>query len=125
MMRRRTTSLLALLAILAVMLLGATPAAAQHGPTTGHIYADPALDTDGDGDWGKIEFISQVTVHDAEPELIADLTAFGNYAYLARWGGEDCAGPEGGGPDGGCTSSTSPTRPTPERSGSSAPTRTP
>jgi hypothetical protein len=55
----------------------------------------------GDGDWGKIEFISQVTVHDAEPELIADLTAFGNYAYLARWGGEDCAGPEGGGPDGG------------------------
>jgi hypothetical protein len=99
--RRRTTSLLALLAILAVMLLGAAPAAAQHGPTTGHIYADPALDTDGDGDWGKIEFISQVTVHDAEPELIADLTAFGNYAYLARWGGEDCAGPEGGGPDGG------------------------
>src|SRR5215216_1427636 len=99
--RRRTTSLLALLAILAVMLLGAAPAAAQHGPTTGHIYADPALDTDGDGDWGKIEFISQVTVHDAEPELIADVTAFGNYAYLARWGGEDCAGPEGGGPDGG------------------------
>jgi hypothetical protein len=57
-MRRRTTSLLALLAILAVMLVGAAPAAAQHGPTTGHIYADPALDTDGDGDWGKIEFIS-------------------------------------------------------------------
>src|SRR5215207_4435923 len=99
--RRRTTSLLALLAILAVMLLGAAPAAAQHGPTTGHIYADPALDTDGDGDWGKINFISQLTVHDAEPELIADLTAFGNYAYLARWGSEDCAGPEGGGPDGG------------------------
>jgi hypothetical protein len=101
-MRRRTTSLLALLAMLAAMsLLGATPAGAQHGPEDGHIYADPALDTDGDGDWGKIEFISQVTVHDAEPELIADLTAFGNYAYLARWGGEDCAGPEGGGPDGG------------------------
>jgi hypothetical protein len=101
-MRRRTTSLLALLAVLAAMsLLGATPAGAQHGPEDGHIYADPALDTDGDGDWGKIEFISQVTVHDAEPELIADLTAFGNYAYLARWGGEDCAGPEGGGPDGG------------------------
>ena len=101
-MRRRTTSLLALLAMLAAMsLLGATPAGAQHGPEDGHIYADPALDTDGDGDWGKIEFISQVTVHDAEPELIADLTAFGDYAYLARWGGEDCAGPEGGGPDGG------------------------
>jgi hypothetical protein len=101
-MRRRTTSLLALLAMLAMMtLLGASPASAQHGPEDGHIYADPALDTDGDGDWGKIEFISQVTVHDAEPELIADLTAFGNYAYLARFGGADCAGPEGGGPDGG------------------------
>jgi hypothetical protein len=46
---------------------------------------------------GKIEFISQVTVHDAEPELIADVTAFANYAYLARFGGADCAGPEGGG----------------------------
>jgi hypothetical protein len=101
-MRRRTTSLLALLVMLAAMtLLGASPAGAQHGPDDGHIYADPALDTDGDGDWGKIEFVSQVTVHDAEPELIADVTAFGNYAYLARWGGEDCAGPEGGGPDGG------------------------
>jgi hypothetical protein len=101
MRRRRTTSLLALLVMLAVMVLGAAPAAAHHGPTTGHIYADPALDTDGDGDWGKIEFVSQVTVHDAEPELIADVTAFGNYAYLARFGGADCAGPEGGGPDGG------------------------
>jgi len=101
-MRRRTTSLLALLVMLAAMtLLGASPAGAQHGPDDGHIYADPALDTDGDGDWGKIEFVSQVTVHDAEPELNADVTAFGNYAYLARWGGEDCAGPEGGGPDGG------------------------
>jgi hypothetical protein len=100
--RRRRTSLLALLVMLAaVTLLGATPAGAQHGPEDGHIYADPALDTDGDGDWGKIEFISQVTVHDAEPELIADVTAFGNYAYLARFGGADCAGPEGGGPDGG------------------------
>jgi hypothetical protein len=101
-MRRRTTSLLALLVMLAAMtLLGASPAGAQHGPEDGHIYADPALDTDGDGDWGKIEFVSQVTVHDAEPELIADVTAFGNYAYLARFGGADCAGPEGGGPDGG------------------------
>jgi hypothetical protein len=100
-MRKRTTSLLALLVMLALMtLLGATPAGAQHGPEEGHIPAPPA-DTDGDGDWGKIEFVSQVTVHDAEPELIADLTAFGNYAYLARWGGADCAGPEGGGPDGG------------------------
>jgi hypothetical protein len=82
---------------------GPGPAVAhdQHGGEGGHIYADPTLDTDGDGDWGKIEFIGQVTVSDAEPELIADVTAFGNYAYLARWGGSECAGPEGSGPDGG------------------------
>ena len=47
-MRRRTTSLLALLIMLATMtLLGASPAGAQHGPEEGHIYAPPA-DTDGD-----------------------------------------------------------------------------
>ena len=125
MRRRRTTSLLALLVMLTLMLLGVAPAAAHHGPTTGHIYADPALDTDGDGDWGKIEFVSQVTVHDAEPELIADVTAFGNYAYLARFGGADCAGPEGGGPDGGVYVIDISDPANPERSGSSAPTRTP
>ena len=82
---------------------GALPSAAQHGTDEGHLL-DPITaqpDTDGDGDWGKIEFISKLAVADAEPELIADVTAFGNYAYLARWGGADCAGPEGGGPDGG------------------------
>jgi hypothetical protein len=86
-----------------VVVGGTVPANAhdQHGGTGGHIYADPALDTDGDGDWGKIEFVGQLTVSDAEPELIADVTAFGNYAYLARWGGSECAGPEGTGPDGG------------------------
>ena len=100
--RRRRMRGLATVAIGALLAMtGALPADAQHGPTDGHIYADPALDTDGDGDWGKIDFVSQVTVHDAEEGLIADVTAFGNYAYLARWGGEDCAGPEGGGPDGG------------------------
>jgi len=68
----------------------------QHGVDDGHLL--------GTGAWGKIELVGQVTVHDAEPGLIADVTAFGNYAYLARWGGEACAGPETGGqtsPDGG------------------------
>jgi hypothetical protein len=82
---------------------GTLPANAhdQHGGDEGHLFADPALDTDGDGDWGKIEFISKLAVSDAEPGLIADVTAFGNYAYLARFGGSECAGPEGTGPDGG------------------------
>ena len=99
--RRWGLRALAVLAIGAMIAaVGAVPAQAQHGGTEGHLFA-PAADTDGDGDWGKIEFVSQLTVSDAEPELIADVTAFGNYAYLARWGGADCAGPEGGGPDGG------------------------
>lgn len=56
----------------------------------------PATDTDGDGDWGKIEFVSKLVVPDAEAELIADVAVdpSGNYAYLARWGGSACAGPE-------------------------------
>jgi hypothetical protein len=83
-----------------VLAAGVPVQAHQHGGTEGHLLP-PAADTDGDGDWGKIEFISQLTVSDAEPGLIADVTAFGNYAYLARWGGADCAGPEGDGPDGG------------------------
>lgn len=68
----------------------------QHGPLTGHLI--------GTGAWGNIEFVSKLRVHDAEPDVIADLTIFKNYAYLARWGGSDCAGPETGGqtsPDGG------------------------
>jgi hypothetical protein len=70
----------------------------QHGSDEGHLL--------GTGDWGKIELVGQLTVHDAEPELIADVAVDpdGDYAYLARWGGADCAGPETGGqstPDGG------------------------
>ena len=95
----RRTLALALTLTLAVSWLGSGIGVAhdgQHGVDDGHLL--------GDGAWGKIKFVGQVTVHDAEPDLIADVTAFGNYAYLARWGGEDCAGPETGGqrsPDGG------------------------
>jgi hypothetical protein len=93
-MRRavRLGGLLALLlSMLALTAAGAGAALQQHGPTTGHLI--------GTGEWGKIDFVSKLAVHDAEPELIADLTVFGDYAYLARWGGEACAGPEGGGKD--------------------------
>lgn len=70
----------------------------QHGSEDGHLL--------GTGEWGKIELVGQVTVHDAEEGLIADVAVDpdGDYAYLARWGGSDCAGPETGGqnsPDGG------------------------
>jgi len=68
----------------------------QHGPLTGHLI--------GPGAWGNLQFVSKLRVHDAEPEVIADLTIFKNYAYLARWGGSDCAAGETGGqnsPDGG------------------------
>ena len=61
----------------------------QHGPTTGHLT--------GTGEWGKIDLVGQVRMHDAQNDLIADVTAFGDYAYLANWGQADCAGPETGG----------------------------
>ena len=49
------------------------------------------------GRWGKIEFVGKLTVPDAEEGLIADVAVDpdGDYAYLARWGGAACAGPEG------------------------------
>src|SRR5918994_5463230 len=98
---RRTRSLLAL-ATAVVTAVALSPAAmahpGQHGPTDGHLI--------GEGAWGKIELLGELRVSDAEPELIADVAVDpdGDYAYLARWGGADCAGPETGGqstPDGG------------------------
>ena len=88
-------------AALTVAALTAPAAAAhpgQHGTTDGHLV--------GTGEWGKINFLGDVRVHDAEEGLIADVAVDpdGDYAYLARWGGSECAGPEVGGqnsPDGG------------------------
>jgi len=91
---RAVWSVIAASALLLASTLGVS-ADGQHGPLTGHLI--------GTGEWGKIEFVSKFVVPDAEPGLIADLTVSPNglYAYLARWGGADCAGPEGNGPDGG------------------------
>ena len=98
-MVRRLRAFLTLLAVIALSLasvavVGGHPGA-QHGPDDGHLL--------GTGDWGKIELVGQVTVADAEEGLIADVAVDpdGDYAYLARWGGAECAGPEGNGPDGG------------------------
>ena len=94
---RRTRRIALILMAATVMVLSTMGTAlghdGQHGPIDGHLI--------GTGEWGKIDFVGQVTVSDAEPGLIADVAVFGNYAYLARWGGSACAGPEGGGPDGG------------------------
>jgi len=71
-------------------------AAAQHGPLTDHLI--------GTGAWGNVQLVSQLRVHDAEPDVIADLTVFKNNIYVSKWGASDCAGPEKGGqntPDGG------------------------
>jgi len=95
-----TRSLVALATTLVFAVL-ATPALAhpgQHGTTDGHLV--------GTGEWGKIDYLSDLRVHDAEEGLIADVAVDpdGDYAYLARWGGSDCAAPETGGqtsPDGG------------------------
>jgi hypothetical protein len=61
----------------------------QHGPTDGHLI--------GTGAWGKIDFVAKLEPRGVDPDTIADVTVFGNYAYLAKWGAADCAGPETGG----------------------------
>ena len=78
-------------AVVAACLLVPTVAAAtpgQHGGDEGHLI--------GTGDWGKIEFLGKAEVTQTEG-LVADVAAYGNYAYLANWGEPDCAGPEKGG----------------------------
>lgn len=91
----RKSTILWVLALATISLAFSGVAGAQHGGTTGHLLT-PAADTDGDGDWGKIEFVSKLVVPDFEPELIADVAVDpdGNFAYLARWGGSACEGPE-------------------------------
>jgi len=67
---------------------GAAANPGQHGGDAGHLF--------GTGDWGKIELVGQLEVTQTEG-LVADVAAYGNYAYLANWGEPDCAGPEKGG----------------------------
>lgn len=85
-----------LVALACVALGGATLAGAQHGPLTDHLL--------GTGAFGNVQLVSQLRVHDAEPDGIADVSVFKNFAYVSKWGAADCTGPETGGqktPDGG------------------------
>lgn len=76
-------------AVLGLLLPGSAAALpGQHGSDEGHLL--------GTGDWGKIEYVGQLEVTQTEG-LVADVAAYGNYAYLANWGEPDCAGPEKGG----------------------------
>ena len=76
--------------IAAIVLLPGAAAATpgQHGTDDGHLI--------GTGDWGKIDLVGQARVTNTE-DLVADVAAYGDYAYLANWGEPDCAGPETGG----------------------------
>ena len=88
-MMRSKTLFMGLAAMLLSMSIAPTASAhtsGQHGPLSGHLL--------GSGAWGNIQFVGKVRVQDAEEGLIADVSVFGNYAYLARWGGSQCAGPE-------------------------------
>jgi hypothetical protein len=86
-MQRRRTSIVCVSA-LALAALSAAPAAAdppdQHGTDEGHLL--------GTGAEGKIEFVDNVVVSGAGPELIADVAVDPDhdFAYLANWGGPDC-----------------------------------
>src|SRR5919204_2445398 len=88
--------LVVFVATLSLLLGLAAPVAAQHGPLTDHLL--------GNGAFGNLELVSKLRVHDAEPDVVADLTVSKNYIYVSKWGASDCAGPETGGqktPDGG------------------------
>ncbi len=88
-MRRKLVPVVVAAAIAGLLVAG--PAAAlpgQHGSDEGHLL--------GTGDFGKIELVGQAEVTQTEG-LVADVAAYGNYAYLANWGEPDCAGPETGG----------------------------
>jgi hypothetical protein len=92
-MRRRRATLLAAGVIAAALAIpgGALAHPGQHGPTDGHLL--------GTGAFGKVELVGQVQVHDAFDDAVADVAVDpdGDFAYLANWGAQDCAGPETGG----------------------------
>ncbi len=54
---------------------------AQHGGKEGHL---PPVDSD------SVELVSKLELSNVEPGGIADVAVFGDYAYLAAWGGEVC-----------------------------------
>ena len=53
---------------------------AQHGDTEGHL--DPVSE--------NVELISKLGLKNVEPGGIADVSIYGDYAYLAAWGGDTC-----------------------------------
>jgi hypothetical protein len=93
-MLRKSSAALVVAAAATLGLAGA--GTAQHGPLTDHLI--------GPGSFGNVQLISKLRVHDAEPDVIADLTVFKNHIFVSKWGAADCGGPETGGqktPDGG------------------------
>ena len=83
----RGRSVIALLAVSALVLSAASPALAhpdQHGTPEGHLL--------GPGPWGDLELLGVARLTDVE-NLVADVSVdpSGNYAYLANWGRPDCA----------------------------------
>ena len=61
----------------------------------------PAIEDLPLGTTGMLELVGNVSVQDASPGLLGDLTVFGQYAYLARYGSPDCGNPDATTPDGG------------------------
>src|SRR5918997_4397103 len=53
---------------------------AQHGPQEGHLP----------GSSSNVELVGRLRVRDAVPDRIADVSAFGNYAYLNAFSEPEC-----------------------------------
>ena len=107
---KRSTVLYGTLGLTTLALLvacGSQPAGSSNGPVTAqHVDGNEPGGLRTRGAFGAFELVGSVSVGDQARELVADVAAHPGkpYAYLARWGGEQCAGPEKRGqqyPDGG------------------------
>ncbi|MBA2643512.1 MAG: hypothetical protein H0U82_11390 [Actinobacteria bacterium] len=100
-MRLRSIVLLLTAALVSAVVVGS--AGAQHDPESDDHLLPPAF-ANADGTWGNLQLVGSVKVSGATNDVVADHTILKNYAYVAKWGAPDCAGPETGGqnsPDGG------------------------
>jgi LVIVD repeat len=102
-MKRSLKTPLFLALALATFAVAVGSAGAQHDPESDDHLLPPAF-ARADGSWGNLQLVGNLRVSGAADDVVADHTVFKNYAYVAKWGAPDCAGPETGGqtsPDGG------------------------
>jgi hypothetical protein len=72
----------AVLAVVALALFAVAPAAANHGPLSGHIAPSNA----------NVDLVGKLKVSNVVPESVTDVATYRDTAYLGRWPVPDCPG---------------------------------